>query len=250
MIELLSRRWGFYFNASADDLGSGDITTLISHIGTRLQQDRETNNRQARTITYLLLLSRLKILQHCLRISGSSQTFTSATWTILQTCPHVLTNDIFAQLFRGLLPLLAQYQTPLTESGLVAAVQKEFQVTRDLLVEHGRQGGLPSFNNRDKLLVVHDEAQILGDTWDGRFKSMSPGEPDRPLLSPILWGFRNISEDNLTLITSGTGLSIYTLDWARSSGSFNKSTGSLSGKNGFDYMEFPGWTGRESIEAY
>ncbi|KAF8918022.1 hypothetical protein BGZ52_012980, partial [Haplosporangium bisporale] len=78
MIELLSRRWGFYFNASADDLGSGDITTLISYIGTRLQQDREANNRQARTITYLLLLSRLKILQHCLTISGSRQTFTSA----------------------------------------------------------------------------------------------------------------------------------------------------------------------------
>jgi hypothetical protein len=61
-----------------NDLGSGDITTLISDIGTRLQSDREANNRQAGTITYLLLLSRLKILQHCLTISGSQQTFTSA----------------------------------------------------------------------------------------------------------------------------------------------------------------------------
>ncbi|KAF9297268.1 hypothetical protein BGZ74_009949 [Mortierella antarctica] len=99
-------------------------------------------------------------------------------------------------------------------------------------------------------MVVHDEAQILGDTWGDRFESMSPEKPDRPLLSPILWGFRNISQHGLTLITSGTGLSIYTLDWARSSGSFNKSTGSLSDRNGFEYMEFPGWTGRESIEAY
>ncbi|KAK3837903.1 MAG: hypothetical protein JOS17DRAFT_813667 [Linnemannia elongata] len=217
IIELLSRRWGFYFNAAADDLGSGDITTLISVIGTRLESDREANNRQARTITYLLLLSRLKILQHCLTISGSHHTFTSARWTILQTCSHVLFNDIFAQLFKCLLPILAHYQTPLTD---------------------------------DKLLVVHDEAQILGDKWDGRFSSISPGEPDRPLLSPILWGFRKISEINLTLVTSGTGLSIYMLDWARSSGSFNKSTRSLTSRNGFEYMEFPGWTGRESIETY
>ncbi|KAF9115634.1 hypothetical protein BGX30_006203 [Mortierella sp. GBA39] len=250
MIELLSRRWGFYFNAAGDDLGSGDITILISVIGTRLQSDREANNHQARTITYLLMLSRLKIFQHCLTISGSYQTFTSARWTILQTCPHVLHNDIFAQLFESFLPILAQYQTPSTESNLVAAVQGEFQATRHLLEEHGRQGGLPSFSDSDRLLVVHDEAQILGDKWDGRFSSLSTGEPDRPLLSPVLWGFRNISETKLTLMTSGTGISIYTQDWARGSGPFNKSTRSLSGENGFEYMEFPGWTGRESIEAY
>ncbi|KAF9157252.1 hypothetical protein DFQ26_008943, partial [Actinomortierella ambigua] len=78
VIELLSRRWGFYFNAAANGLGSGDITTLVDHTGVLLQEDRESNNRQARTITYLLLLSRLKILQHCLTISESHQTFTSA----------------------------------------------------------------------------------------------------------------------------------------------------------------------------
>ncbi|KAK3812091.1 MAG: hypothetical protein J3Q66DRAFT_390536 [Benniella sp.] len=252
MIELLSRRWGFYFNAAADDLGSRDITTLISNIGRRLQSDREANNRQARNVTYLLLLSRLKILQHCLTISGSHKTFTSARWTILQTCPYVLFDDIdiFAQLFERFLPILTQYQTTLKEFVLLMAVQSEFQATRHLLEEHGRQGGLPSFSNRDRLLVVHDEAQILGDRWNGRFTSMARGEPDRPLLSPILEGFRNISETDLTLITSGTGLSIYTVDWARSSGSINKSTRPLTGQNGFEYMEFPGWTGRESIEAY
>ncbi|KAK3821624.1 MAG: hypothetical protein J3Q66DRAFT_154282 [Benniella sp.] len=250
MIELLSRRWGFYFNAAADDLGSRDITTLISNIGRRLQSDREANNRQARNVTYLLLLSRLKILQHCLTISGSHKTFTSARWTILQTCPYVLFDDIdiFAQLFELFLPILDQYQTPLTESGLEKAVQSEFQATRHLLEEHGKQGGLPSFGNRDRLLVVLDEAQILGDNYEGRFSSMTPGS--RPLLSPILWGFRAISETNLTLITSGTGLSIYTQDWARSAGSINKSNRPLTGQNGFEYMEFPGWTGRESIEAY
>ena len=101
MIELLSRRWGFYFNAAADDLGSRDITTLTSFIEPNLQSVKVANNRQARNVKYLLLQSRLKILQHCLTISGSHQTFTSARWTILQTCPYVLFDDIdiFAQLF-------------------------------------------------------------------------------------------------------------------------------------------------------
>jgi len=112
MIELLSRRWSFYFNASADDLRSGDITTLISDIGMRLELYRVVNNRQASTITYLLLMSRLKILQHCLTISGSHQTFISARWTILQTCPHVLHSDIFAKLFECLLLIFASIKLP------------------------------------------------------------------------------------------------------------------------------------------
>ncbi|KAG0267567.1 hypothetical protein DFQ27_008612 [Actinomortierella ambigua] len=250
MIELLSRRWGFYFNAAPNDLGSGDITTLVDHIKPHLQQDRESNNRQARTITYLLLLSRLKILQHCLTISESHQTFTSARWTILQTCPHVLNNDVFNQLFQEFLPALSRHQTPPKEVELMEAVQKELQATKDLLVEHGRLGGLPSFKDRDKLLVVHDEAQILGDSENGRFESMSSDKLSESLLSPILWGFRMISTINLTLLTCGTGLSIFTLDCARSCTPFIKSTKALTDKSKFEYIEFPGWTGRESIEAY
>lgn len=255
MIELLSRRWGFYFNASCDDLGSDDILTLIDHIGCRLDKDLETNNRQARTITYFLLLSRLIILQYCLTIPGSYQTFTSARWTILQTCSHVFNSDVFNQLFLRLRNLLPVYPTPLTETDLEKAVQEELQVTRGSLIEHGIQGGLPSFTDRDTLLVVLDEAQILGEIASGRFKSMSM-DPEaeksgRPLLNPILWGFRNISRHDLTLITCGTELSIYRSDWAVGSGSFTKPAGSLTGKlNGFDYLEFPSWTGRESIEAY
>ncbi|KAF9136606.1 hypothetical protein BGX30_011030, partial [Mortierella sp. GBA39] len=251
MIELLSRCWGFYFNAAGNDLGSDDITTLISHIESRLQEDREANNRQARTMTYLIFLSRLKTLQYCLTIPDAGQAFTSARWTILQTCPHVFNNDVFGQLFRKFLPLLPRDQTSLTELDLMTVVQEELQATKHLLVQHGNHGGLPAFQERDKLMVVHDEAQILGDTNNERFESMSPEKPGRPLLSPVLHGFRSVGEDHLTLITCGTGLSMYTLDWARSSGSAIKATGPLTGDlDGFEYMEFPGWTGRESIEAY
>ncbi|KAF9119536.1 hypothetical protein BGX30_003775 [Mortierella sp. GBA39] len=177
MVELLSQRWGFYFNASSNDLGSDDITTLIDHIGSLLQQDREANYREARTITYLLLLSRLKVLQYCLAVPDGCQTFTSARWTILQTCPHVFDNDDFGQLLRRLLTLSPVHQTSLTEADLKTVVQEELQATKGLLHPHA--------------------------------------------------------------------------DWARSPGSIDKRTGSLIGNlAGFEYMEFPGWTGRESIEVY
>ncbi|OAQ35724.1 hypothetical protein K457DRAFT_27398 [Linnemannia elongata AG-77] len=218
IIELLSRRWGFYFNASEDDLGSNDVVTLIRRIKSRLQQDREANNRQARTMSFLL--SRLKMLQYCLMVSA-------------------------------FLPLLPLYPTSFTETDLETATQEEFLTTKYLLVQYGRQGGLPSFKDRDKLFVAYDEAQILGEMEYGRFESLSQGKPDRPLLSPILWGFRNIAEDSLTHITSGTGLSIYTLDWVYNSGVFNKQTAPVTGKlNGYKYMDFPDWAGRQSIEAY
>ncbi|KAG0041541.1 hypothetical protein BGZ89_007372, partial [Linnemannia elongata] len=233
MIELLSRRWGFYFNAAGDDLGSADVTTLIDYIGRCLEKDREATTQHARTITYLLLLSRLKIFQYCLTIPGSYQTFTSARWTIPQTCAYVFKRDVFNQLFWSLQRLLPVNLTTLTETDLEKTTQEEFQVTRDLLVEHGIQGGLPSFTARDKLLVVYDEAQILETIASGRFKStwMDPEteEPGRPLLSPILWGFRNFSRHGLMLITCGADLSIYTPDWAPSYGSFTKPNGSLTG---------------------
>lgn len=50
VIDVLSRRWCLYFNASGNDLWSDDVTTLISYIESRLEQDREANSRQANCI--------------------------------------------------------------------------------------------------------------------------------------------------------------------------------------------------------
>ncbi|KAF9149533.1 hypothetical protein BG015_008670 [Linnemannia schmuckeri] len=41
-------------------------------------------------------------LQICLSVSGSSEAFTCARWTLLQVCPHVLFKDIFNVQFRKL----------------------------------------------------------------------------------------------------------------------------------------------------
>ncbi|KAG0247537.1 hypothetical protein BG011_001338 [Mortierella polycephala] len=118
-------------------------------------------------------------------------------------------------------------------------VRKEFHATRTCLIEHG--GALKFFDDT-KLLAIYDEAQILGEESSGRFESMNGAKVDRPLLSPILYGFRNIEGANkLTLLTSGTGLNIFTRNWAQRPGSILKHE-----RDAFYYLEFPGWTGRES----
>ncbi|KAK5820689.1 hypothetical protein F5H01DRAFT_319759 [Linnemannia elongata] len=50
-LELLSRQWEFYFNASGEDLGSDDMGTPVVHFGSRLGKDRDASNRAARTMT-------------------------------------------------------------------------------------------------------------------------------------------------------------------------------------------------------
>ncbi|KAF9922893.1 hypothetical protein BGZ67_010221, partial [Mortierella alpina] len=246
VIELLSQHWGFYFNASSDDWGSSDMLTLHSTVQGLLQDnrksfivDRQANNANARKVTFLLFLSRLLIFKHCLNVAGSSDTFTSARWTLLQVCPHVLFDkDIFNMLFLQLLNLQHHGEAPLS-----LLIRNVYEDTKECLI---RQGCLPNIKEDTRLLVVHDEAQFLGDEFNGSFQSMSSSdESPRPLLSPILHAFRNIGEHQLTLVTCGTGLSINTLFWVQSSGSGLKDSSST-----FEYLEFPGWTDQESIKTY
>ncbi|KAF9084082.1 hypothetical protein BGX27_003926, partial [Mortierella sp. AM989] len=246
VIELLSQHWGFYFNASSDDWGSGDIVTLHSTVQDYLKDtressnmDRQINNAYARKTTLLLFLARLLIFRHCLNVPGSSGTFTSARWTLLQVCPHVLFDkDIFNILFLNLLKLLQH-----TLGHILDLVRDVYEDAKGCIMKHGC---LPKIKDDTRLLVVHDEAQILGDAFNGSFQSMSSSDNSpRPLLSPILHAFRNIGEHQLTLVTCGTGLSINTLFWIQSSGSGLKDSSTT-----FEYLEFPGWSSKESINTY
>jgi hypothetical protein len=82
------------------------------------------------------------------------------------------------------------------------------------------RGCLPKVKDNTRLLVINDEAQFLGDQFNGSFQSMSSSdESPRPILTPILHAFRDIGQHQLTLVTCGTGLSINTLFWVQSSGS-------------------------------
>jgi len=219
VIELLLQHWGFYFNASSDDWGSSDMMTLHSTVQKHLKDkqgsfivDRQTNNAFARKATLLLFLSRLLIFNYCLNVAGSSETFTSARWTLLQVCPHVLFKDMFNSLFRPIIMLRHHREGDLSD--LVISL---FEKIKHCIIQHG---GLPKINDETRLLVIHDEAQFLGDEFNGSFQSISSSdETPRPLLSPILHAFRDIGGDDLTLVTCGTGLSINTLFWVQSSGS-------------------------------
>jgi len=175
--------------------------------------DRQANKLFARKTTLLLFLSRLLIFRYCLNVPDSDRTFTSARWTLLQVCPHVLfKNDIFEILFIEVLKLRHH-----RESDLLDLVRDEYEQGKDSLIRHGC---LPKIQDDTRLLVVHDEAQFLGDEFNGDFQSMSSSdESPRPLLSPILHAFRDIGQHHLTLVTCGTGLSINTLYWVQSSGS-------------------------------
>ncbi|KAG0209859.1 hypothetical protein BGX33_005279, partial [Mortierella sp. NVP41] len=215
--ELLSQHWGFYFNSSHDDWGSDDMMTLRSAVQKYLNDhressvDREANNGYARKTTLLLFLSRLLIFKYCVSVPGSSESFTSARWALLQVCPHVLFKDMFNALFLKLLNLQHHGELPLS-----LLIRNVYEDAKDRLVE---RGCLPKIKDDTRLLVVHDEAQVLGDEFNGSFQSTTSVESPRPLLSPILHAFRDIGQHQLTLITCGTGLSINTLFWIQSSGS-------------------------------
>ncbi|KAF9972814.1 hypothetical protein BGZ73_003998 [Actinomortierella ambigua] len=233
------------FGVSDDDWGSGDMVTLFNTVRDHLKEveattatmDLEINNIFARKTTLLLFLSRLLIFKNCLNINGSSETFNSARWTLLQLCPHVLFKDIFNTLYLKLINL--RHHSVLDLSDFVRNVYED---TKDRLIQ---RGCLPKIKDGTRLLVINDEVQFLCDQFNGSFQSMSSEVSPRPLLSPILHAFRSIGEHQVTLVTCGTGLSINTLFWVQSSGSGLKDSSTT-----FDYMEFPGWTSKESIKSY
>ncbi|KAF9536413.1 hypothetical protein EC957_011043 [Mortierella hygrophila] len=178
MIEVLCLQWGFYFNASKNDLGSDDLYRLADFI-----DDKTSENT---------------------------------------VCPNMF-KDVFLGLFRKLY---------------------------DQMKERRILGSVLAFIVRDEfvsLRLVVDDTQILSDKSPTSFESSSPQSNLRPMLSPVLHGFRTTGDrGELTIIYSGTGLSIRTLHWAMSSGDDIKEYDS----NIFPYVEFPGWVGPASVQSY
>ncbi|KAF8938717.1 hypothetical protein BGZ58_000323 [Dissophora ornata] len=242
VLEMLCLQWGFYFNASDKDLGSDDLSALAEFIDKKTSEEQrpKDNTTFAKNMTLLLFLSRILILNYCLSVPGCRQTFSSASWAILQVCPTMF-RDVFSALFRELFVRLNTLT--IFELRLWTVVREEFQLMRDRLAALG----YPNFSSESKLRLVVDEAQILGDRSSNLFESSSTESELRPMLSPILHGFRTPGDrKELTIIYCGTGLSIRTLHWAQSSGDGVKEYGSKT----FPYIEFPGWTDRSSIQSF
>ena len=86
-------------------------------------------------------------------------------------------HDIFNILFLQLLNLRHH-----PESDLWDFVRGMYEQTKGYLIEHGC---LPRIDSSTRLLVVHDEAQVLGDEFNGSFQSKSSSEDSlRPLRDP------------------------------------------------------------------
>ncbi|KAG0326401.1 hypothetical protein BG004_002986 [Podila humilis] len=241
MLEVLCLQWGFYFNASRTDVGSDDLYRLGEIIGSRITENTVADNTIfAKKMTMLLFLSRLLILRYCLRVQGCRQTFSSPRWALLQVCPNMF-KDIFQELFSKLYDQMKEH--PFFGSALASIVREEFVLVREILAAHD----YPNFSSESKLRLVIDEAQILSDKTPVSFESTFSRSNRQPMLSPVLHGFRTTGDrGELTIIYSGTGLSIQTLHWAMSSGDGIKEYG----LNAFPYIEFPGWTDRDSVQAY
>ncbi|KAG0083635.1 hypothetical protein BGZ93_001680, partial [Podila epicladia] len=204
------------------------------------EQGPRQNTAFARNMTLVLFLSRLLVLKYCLQVPDCRQTFSSASWAVLQVCPHMF-KDVFSELFSILYDRLEGLT--IFESALRPIVRDEFLSVQESLAAHG----YPNFSRETKLRLVVDEAQILSDKGSTIFQSSFLEADPRPMLSPILNGFRSTgSAGELTIIYCGTGLSIRTLHWALSSGEGVKEARSET----FPYFEFPGWTGRDSIQSY
>ncbi|KAI7822679.1 hypothetical protein BC939DRAFT_493455 [Gamsiella multidivaricata] len=198
VIEVLCLQWGFYFNASADDIGSDDLNIFAGIITeeTSVELGTSANTVFARKMTLLLFLSRLLIFNYCLQVPGCRQTFTSASWAILQVCAPILQEpqDVFSVLSKELFDLL-QVRS-IDEEALETVVQREFQSVRDRLAAHG----YPNFSTATMLRLVLDKAQILGDWGPTLFQSLFQGSEKRPM-SPMLDGFRGVGNlYNFTII--------------------------------------------------
>ncbi|ORZ08266.1 hypothetical protein BCR41DRAFT_399329 [Lobosporangium transversale] len=215
VIEVLCLQWGFYFNASDRDLGSDDLSSLSASILDKTQDDdnkisnTESNIKFAKRVTLLLFLSRLLILNFCLSVPGCRQTFPSARWAILQVCPNMF-EDVFMRLFKILYDTF--HDRNISIITLTAVTRMELISAREHLLDLQ----YPNFTRKSKLRLVVDEAQILSDQGTDKFDSSSQGKL-RPMLSPILHGFRLPDQrEELTVIYCGTGLSIqlYIGPWA------------------------------------
>ncbi|KAF9981364.1 hypothetical protein BGZ75_007369 [Mortierella antarctica] len=165
MIEMLCLQWGFYFNASKSDLGSGDLSQLAGFIDTKTieEQGPEKNTAFARNMTLVLFLSRLLVLKYCLQVPDCRSTFSSASWAVLQICPHMFKKDVFSELYSKFYDRLEGLT--IFESTLRPIVRQELLSVRQILASHN----FPNFSSETKLRLVVDEAQILSDKGNIEF---------------------------------------------------------------------------------
>ncbi|KAG9319094.1 hypothetical protein KVV02_006539 [Mortierella alpina] len=252
-VDLLSRTWGLYFNAGAEDYGSGDMHSLDKDVLTYredyMSEDMRRNTLRVQCLTYGLLYSRLLILEYCLSIAGKN-TFSCQRWMLLQVATPAF-QDIFQKLFRLINNLIHVRHQAGTSVNMAMAIitQQRFERVQGLI----RSCSSPS-TLHFKFLVILDESQVLGRLSSASFFD-SDGTTVRPLLAPVLYAFRRLAGDasqDVCVMPCGTGLGSYDLTWAGGSASGGKLTrkeyhsSKLSGM----VLDFAGWANEAAISSY
>ncbi|KAG0257284.1 hypothetical protein BGZ95_005291 [Linnemannia exigua] len=260
-IEILSKNWGFYFNGSGTDWGSGDLLSFLDLVQQRKRyQNRDlASNTHVHILALALVISRVMMLQHCLNIAESvGITFTCHHWMLLQVGFRTMDAlDLFDMLFTSIADVIHRNFMDITFMRTLAR-DRFTDLRQDLL---NLTPNIPFQHSRYKILLVIDEAQNLGKHEFGTFLSQQvPSDAERqagaaaldkykrPILSPLVHGFYQIAADRnqFCVIPCGTGLSIFYMRWLEDSDSIRKGYQEHLGP----FTDFQGWESLEQVQNY
>ncbi|KAF9131410.1 hypothetical protein BGW39_001840 [Mortierella sp. 14UC] len=244
--EMLCKTWGFYFNASNTDLGSGDLylfATLTQ--GEERYKGQDTNsNAHVHILALALVLARIILLQRCFDIAEQEgTTFTCKHWMLLQAGLLSLGFvDLFASLFGSFAGAIHSHS--ISTEVMRILVQARFSQLRERLMM--LTFSTSSKDPPPKILLVVDEAQNFGTMAFGSYRSETNILELRPILSPLVHGFYRTVDDvtGLCIVPCGTGLSIYDLAW------LEDSADSYKGQALGPFTDFQGWESVEQVRTY
>ncbi|CAB4443591.1 unnamed protein product [Rhizophagus irregularis] len=223
--ELLCENWGLYFVASRKgNGGSADIEKIQTYLETKMTEDFEQTRKRALGIVRCAILSRLLILNYCLK---SASAFNKQRWLLIQTC-----QDIFGKLYDYnddmfvALMLKLNTCTPLSVMTYIDNIYQEISVNKTFV-------------------IILDETQVLETVLKGKFKSRT-GKQKRSLLSPIIQALRQPAPSmvNYCVIPCGSGLGILSLEDVRISGISKPETEIPK------FTEFGGWQDIAHVKNY
>ncbi|KAG0189507.1 hypothetical protein DFQ28_003321 [Apophysomyces sp. BC1034] len=234
--EMLSKNWGFYFNASGTDLGSNDLYCLLkmAQERRRYRHGHTASSTHVHILAQVLVLTRLIVLQHCLKIvEREGKAFTCKDWMLLKVGFHTMgVMDLFAGLFSLIADEIHRHSI-------------DFQIMESFVRE--RSSGLhqllpsstpnSSFQRSDyKILLMIGEAQNLSKQDYGTFPSkQAPSEAERQARA-----------NEFCVLPCETGLSILDSKWLEDSAPAAKGYARQLEPS----TDFQGWESLEQIQTY
>ncbi|KAG0076743.1 hypothetical protein BGZ90_008266 [Linnemannia elongata] len=187
------------------------------------------------------------VLQYCLGV-GRRDTFTCDRWMLLQVCPGAFDPeipDVFDAVFRAVLDAYHDHTPGIPLLSVERLLQARFRQVQ------GRITAFTSDSPTNRFLVVLDEAQALSDHGRECFLSRTDTgdvRSIRSILSPIIHGLRNISQNerDYCVVTCATGIVADELEDLTNSGGIAGDLDQLSRR----IVEFPGWETEEQVATY